>query len=196
MLRVERLTVSSSVLSSRIRGRSTRITTVQKRRKFCLYRFLASSRLLMTSSSEMRTMVPVLDRWDRIKLPRGPFTAAGHGPRQAAARDDGIAYVVPLFLQEGDLQPVGFVNPRILEALLQDCRDANVAGQPEPWTFLRAATDVSTTPEDSFKSIWAVCFADWVNAQGTACRTAEISRFVRRGCQQGLFKGGSETCRR
>ena len=137
-------------------------------------------------------MLPVLDRWDRIKLPRGPFTAADHWPRQAAARDDGVAYCVPLFLQEGDLQPVGFVNPRILEALLQDCRDAKVAGQAEPWTFLRAsATDVSITSEDSFKSIWAVCFADWVNAKGTAGRTAEIGRFVRRGCQQGLFKGGS-----
>ena len=144
------------------------------------------------------TLLPIVDRCDNARLPQGPFgpdATVRVPPQRAAGARAGssqqVERLVPFYVKQDDVQPIGFLRPAVLAALLADNEGAVKRRKAQPCWIIQSTSEDA---EDR-NSIHGVAFADWVNEDGKEGRHDQMDRLVRGWKEDGLFagelKGGS-----
>lgn len=176
----------------------------------------------LTLPSSSWTLLPAVERCDNATLPRGPFDAtsfrrrsgdqqrsrASHSLPAESVQDEEL--LIPFFVEEADERPIGFLRPKVVEALQADNEHAQSKLKMQPcWKILRIADserdetrpsgrDIENREASPQNGIWGVAFAEWLNEEGKDARSEHMDRLCRSWKAQGLFndelKGELNNC--
>ena len=126
------------------------------------------------------TLLPIIKKCDNnASLPQGPFGEASYSRRAQEASENHEDLLIPFFVKEGDGKPVGFLRPRILEALILDNQTMVDKMKLLPcWKMLNTEGGNHT---------WGVAFEDWLNVEGRETRSEHMDRVSRAWQHQNLF---------
>lgn len=133
------------------------------------------------------TLLDIVETCDNASLPSWP-------PHRQAASDEGDEeeHLTPLFVKDGDSLPIGFLRPKVLEALLDDNEAAtSKMKMAEPcWKILKSSSNTrqqDRSDRSDHGQIRGVAFNDWLNDEGKEARCDHLDRLVRGWKHRGLF---------
>lgn len=131
------------------------------------------------------TLLPIIEKCDNAVLPAWP-------PRSQSEQTDADAEdrLVPFFVEEQDTRPVGFLRPKVLQAMLDDNEAMTTKMKmAEPCWQVRTRTNDAkeAVAADGLHNIESVAIAKWINDEGKETRSEHMDRLVRKWREQGLF---------
>lgn len=124
------------------------------------------------------SLLSVCTALDNAVLPQGPFGPALHASRVAQAQEEKEELLLPFFVKSSDRKPVGFLRPRVVEALRDDNAHMTKMRSQPCWQVMKV-------PESG--DAWGIAFEDWLNDEGRETRSEHMDRVTRAWKQETRF---------